>query len=52
MSMGPSQLPQPSRYTPADQIGPRPDAHPHISARKPRRHLLRKLTSRLRRKPD
>jgi hypothetical protein len=50
MSM--SQLPEPSRYTPRDQIGPQPDPHPHPHERKPRRRPLRKLTGLLRRKKD
>jgi hypothetical protein len=49
-----SQWPPPSSYTPRDQIGPQPDPHPHPHphARNARRHPLRKLISRLRRKPD
>jgi hypothetical protein len=33
-------------------IGPQPSAHPHPHPRKPRRKLLRKLTSWLPRKHD
>jgi hypothetical protein len=50
MSM--SQLPEPSRYTPRDQIGPQPPEHPYPHPRKARRHPLRKLTSWLHRKRD
>jgi hypothetical protein len=46
------QDPRPSSYTPRDQIGPQPPAHPHPHPRKSRRHPLRKLASRLRRNRD
>jgi hypothetical protein len=45
-------MPEPSRFTQGDQIGPQPPAHPHPGQRKPRRHLLRALTNWLRRKHD
>jgi hypothetical protein len=45
-------MPEPSRFTQRDQIGPQPAAHPHPEQRKPRHHVLHKLTSWLRRKHD
>jgi hypothetical protein len=49
-SMG--RTPEPSRFLQGERIGPQPPEHPHPHPRKPRRHLLHKLTSRLRRKRD
>ena len=43
------QQPEASRFTQGEKIGPQPAAHPHPGQRKPRHHLLRKLTSWLRR---